>query len=484
MATAQEVPMQGGLDCFQTGNRIPHVEPGPLLQWLQSSRADSLEDYERRGGLRLLRAIRREGRDAGLQLLDKANVRGRAGGGFPVALKWWQLSQSHERTRYFICHANSFHSGFTKERYLIGVNPYALVESLYIAAYLAGAEQVLFCVSSHASAEEMAAIANAIRRFGDCKTTMELPVGESAPAISIKTVPALYIAGEETALIEALEGKPPQPRKKPHMPTTAGYFGKPTAVSNLESVLQASFALDVGAAEYRRTGTEAAPGTLLFSVTGDVERPGLYELPLGTNLQDVVYKYAQGCLLAQPIKMVFPGGLCSAPVRPDQMNVALDYDSLREAGLDLGSGNVIVVSGKRDLLDVARYLADFYRDESCGKCLPCKDGTYRASLLFRRLKDLDQPGVDWEHKILPPSKRATLPPILNGAPAGISYTDDAQGLDKIINICEFFKHRGDCHFSVEAATVMQTMTNIFREEFELARREAPLAMPAFNTSAL
>ena len=468
--------MVGRLDLHQTNSEVQHVSAGPLLTWMQSLQAASLQEYELKGGLTLLRSIARNGPDASLRLLDEANVRGRAGGGFPVALKWWLLAQSDSRPRYLICNANSFHTGFSKERYLLALNPYAVIETLSAAAYLSGADEVVLCVSEYCPPQDVKRIADAIAEFAAAEIFRDLLQGENQLRISMRVLPALYIVGEETALIEALEGREPQPRKKPPMPTASGYRDKPTVISNLESILQAGFALHVGPTSYRRTGTETAPGTLLFSVTGDVKRPGLYELPLGTNLQELVYTHAQGCNGSHSVKMVFPGGLCSAPVRREGMDIALDFDNLREAGMDIGSGSVIVVSESRDLLDVARQVADFYSDASCGKCLPCKDGTFRTSLMFRRLNNLDQTGVDWEHKSLPVSKRSMLPPILNDAPAGISYTDDVQGLDKIISMCEFFKHRGDCHFSVEAATSIQTMTSIFREEFEAARREASPAV--------
>ncbi len=447
---------------ISAGGTVPHIEAGPLLKWLQQLPGAA-------PGSDLLGELKSIGQDAGLRRLDEANVRGRAGGGFPVALKWWQLSQAGEGPKYFICNAHASQSGFSKERYLFGLNPYALVKSVLAGAYLSGADEAFLCVSAHFPQRDIAAVESVIQQFTNAGINDGLRTAGGPLPVSIKKLPAVYIAGEETALIEALEGKAPQPRRKPTLPAANGFRNRPTVVSNLESVLQATFALETGPIAYRRLGAEAAPGTLLFTVTGDVNRPGLYEMPMGVNLRELVFQCARGSAGPLGIKMVFPGGLCSAPLLPCQMDVALDFDSLKEVGLDLGSGMVVVISESRPLLSIATQLADFYRDASCGKCLPCKDGTDRASLMFRRLANLDQTGIDWEHRVLPVSNRATLPPILNSIPAGISYTDDLRGLDKIAGICEFFKHRGDCHFSVEAATALQTLLHLFRDEFEALR---------------
>ena len=221
---------------------------------------------------------------------------------------------------------------------------------------------------------------------------------------------------------------------------------------------------------YLWCGEPNAPGTLVFSVLGDVNRPGLYELPLGATLRELIDVHALGAR-GRGAKLALPGGLCSAPVTPEQFDIALDFDAFQDEGLDLGSGAVIVLEQGTSAVEAARQLARFFAAESCGKCPPCQDGTFRVSYMLDQLHRLDEPGIDWERKALQPSKRVSALPILgngaagNGA-AGISYTDNLQGLDKIAGLCEFFKHRGDCHFSVEAARMLQQFLAVFREEFE------------------
>jgi NADH-quinone oxidoreductase subunit F len=452
-----------------------HVQAGPLLRRMQALRATSLEEYIGAGGLRNLRSVVDGGREAAIAQLDQANVRGRAGGGFPAALKWWLLAQSQSATRHFICNANAAQPGGRKESYLLRLNPHFVLEALLTACWLSRATRALLCMPEGLEAEAQA-LRNAAEELEPAGVLEEIGTGGRQIALGIETVPSSYILGEETALLEALEGRAAQPRKKPPLPVSRGLFGEPTAVSNLETVLQAGLALAEGVQKYRQTGAEGAPGTLVFSLCGDVKRPGLYELPLGVTLRELVYRYGGGLAGDREFKMAFPGGVCSTPVTRAQLDLRLDFDSLVDAGTELGSGVVIVVGEGVSAVEIAREMAAFYFEASCGKCMPCKDGTRRVMLMLERLADIDRKSVDWGEKTLVPSKRSTGLVILSNTPAGISYTDAAQGIDKITHLAEFFKHRGDCRHSAEAANAIQGILHEFREEFEAER--AALAQAA------
>ncbi len=280
-----------------------------------------------------------------------------------------------------------------------------------------------------------------------------------------------YVAGEETALMELIEGKVALPRGKPPLPTARGLFGAPTVINNLETIMNAYYILKVGAEQYRRVGLPHAPGTLIFSLSGHANRPGLYELPLGTPLRQLIFEYGQGLLGGRELKAIFPGGISSAVLGPDSLHLTLDFDSLRDAGSELGSGAVIVIAEGTCMVQVARRLAEFFHDSSCGKCQPCKDGTGRTLVMLNRLDRLDEKSIDIAHRMLPPSRRTPSLKVLDN-PGGISYTDTVRGLDKIRHLCEFYKYRGDCHHSTEAANVIQSILSRFAHEFEHHRANA------------
>jgi NADH-quinone oxidoreductase subunit F len=275
-----------------------------------------------------------------------------------------------------------------------------------------------------------------------------------------------YIIGEETALMELIEGRIGRPRSKPPLPTARGVFSKPTVVNNLETVLHAHCILKVGAQKFREAGQPHAPGTLVFSLTGHVKRPGLYELPLGTKLRELIFDHGQGMLDDRPLKAVFPGGLSSPVLTPESLDVTMDFDSLREIDSDLGSGSVIVVGEPACMVQIAVHVNDFFYYSSCGKCQPCKDGTQRVGVMLQNLERLDEKSIDRAGKILPPSLRKRTLNVINNPIAGVSYTDTAEGLDKIRHLAEFYKYRGDCHHSTEAANSIQTLLKLFKSEFE------------------
>lgn len=464
-----------------------HVTRGPLLTELESQAGFTLEEYRAAGGYRLAAAIATaEDTEAFLLELDRAGVRGRAGGGYPTAHKWYLVSRKEGESKYFVCNANA-HPGDLKVPYLLGASPHKLIEAVAAAALLSGASTAYLAVPGWHSqlVQLLRGALDEVREAGLLGAGAF--GGRRSLEVQMFEIPDVYIAGEETALLEAIEGRAPRPRGKTPLPTSQGLFGSPTAVSNLETVLQAFLALRGGADAYRRWGTDTAPGTMIFELQGDVERPGLYELPLGTSLRDLVFGHGGGSGQRE-IKLIFPGGLSSAPVGADALDLALDYDSLRDAATDLGSGSVIVVSSEVAAPDLATELAAFFHHASCGKCRPCKDGTQRTLTMLGRLGELDKKSIDLVGRSMPAPKRRYALQILGQAPVtaptGISYTDMTDGLAKISELCEFYKFRGDCHHSTEAASVIQRLIELFRPEFEERANPSAASYTESETTAV
>jgi NADH-quinone oxidoreductase subunit F len=426
-----------------------------LIESLLSDAVGSFDDYVKLGGYDVVRRL--DDREQAIQTLDEAGLRGRAGGGYPTAHKWWLVSRQEDEEKYFICNANAGQAGGFKERYLLNANPRRIVEAVVTGARVVGARTAFIALPPQFSVEA--------RRLEEAIAEAAGFIGPDGHVFVYRSLGS-YIIGEETALMELIEGKIGRPRTKPPLPTARGVFSKPTAVSNLETVLHAHYILKNGADKFREYGQPHAPGTLVFSLSGHVKRPGLYELPLGTTLREIIWNHGQGLLDDRPLKAVFPGGLSSPVLGPESLDVAMDFDSLRDIDSDLGSGSVIVVTEPTCMVQVASQLNDFFYYGSCGKCQPCKDGTQRTSVMLHKLEHLDEKSIDRAGKVLPPSLRKRTLNVISNPIAGVSYTDTVEGLDKIRHLSEFYKYRGDCHHSTEAANSIQALLKLFKNEFE------------------
>lgn len=451
----------------------PHVHPGPLLTGVLSSAAATLDEYVLKGGYEVARRVASQASpDEVIQTLDEAGLRGRAGGGYPTAHKWWLVARQEAAEKYFVCNANAGQPGGFKERFLLGANPHLVVEAVVTGALAVGAVRALIALPVQLSEQARLLEAAAAEARGRGFLGDDVFGSGRRVEVNVFRTPGDYINGEETSLMELVEGRIGQPRGKPPLPTARGIFGSPTVVNNLETVLQAHHILKVGAEEYRRVGTPYAPGTMIFGLSGHVNRPGLYELPLGTTIRELVYEYGGGVPGGGGVRAVFPGGVSSPVLGADSLDVRLDFDSLREAESDIGSGAVIVAAEGTCMVRLAAKLADFFHLASCGKCQPCKDGTHRTGVMLNNLERLDEKSIDRIDKVLPASPRTRTLTVLSSTPAGVSYTDTAKGLDKIRHLCEFYKYRGDCHHSTEAANSIQSLIARFTDEFEHHRTSA------------
>jgi NADH-quinone oxidoreductase subunit F len=316
--------------------------------------------------------------------IKSSGLVGRGGAAFPTGIKWEGAAKAPGTEKYVICNADESEPGTFKDRILLIDDPHRTIEGMCIAAYAIGAGKgyiyiraeypYIFPVLENAlqEAREANLLGDGIQGSG-FSFDIEIRVGAGA-----------YICGEETALFESIEGKRGFPRVKPPFPTTHGLFGKPTVINNVETLCNVPLIISQGAADYRRTGTEKSPGPKLFCVSGDVAQPGLYEVPFGVTLQELL-EMAGGVAHEKNLQSVLFGGAAGAFATSEHLNVKMTFEDLRAAGLPLGSGVVMVFDETRDMRDVLKRLGHFFAHESCGKCYPCQMGTQRQKEILNRI---------------------------------------------------------------------------------------------------
>jgi NADH-quinone oxidoreductase subunit F len=339
----------------------------------------TLAVYRReRGGYEMLqRALELEPEDV-LAELQKSGIRGRGGAGFAMGTKASFIPKG-DMDKYVVCNADESEPGTFKDRELMQKNPHLLIEGICIAAYAVGANKAFVFIRGEYDLqatilEEALEEAKAADMIGD----LDLWVHRGAGA---------YICGEETALLDALEGKRGNPRLKPPFPAVQGLYRGPTLINNVETLMNAPLILRMGGEEYAKIGTERSTGTKVVSVSGCVQRPGNYEIELGVPSREIIYGLAGGPDEGRSIKCWFPGG-SSSPVLPgtdEYIDLPYDFDSMAKAGSMLGSGAIIVVDDSIPIVDVALKTAKFYRHESCGKCTPCREGTNWTVKMLERI---------------------------------------------------------------------------------------------------
>ena len=330
-----------------------------------------------------------------LQEMLDSEVRGRGGAGFAMGKKMSFIPKG-SMDKYIVCNADESEPGTFKDRELMQKNPHLLIEGMLIAGYAIGANKSFIFIRgeySHQADVLDAAVAEARaagyigERILDSTHTQDLVVHRGAGA---------YICGEETALLDALEGKRGNPRLKPPFPAVQGLYRGPTLINNVETLMNAPHILRMGGAEFAKLGTQNSTGTKVVSVSGCVQRPGNYEIELGVPTREIIYDLAGGPPEGRSIKAWFPGG-SSAPVLPgtdEYMDLPYDFDALAKAGSMLGSGAIIVVDDSISIVDVALKTAKFYRHESCGKCTPCREGTNWTVKMLERIQSGEATPMD------------------------------------------------------------------------------------------
>lgn len=355
-----------------------------------------LEEYRQHQGYQAFEQALKQSPAAIIESIKQSGLVGRGGAAFPTGLKWASAAQAAGSPKYVICNADEAEPGAFKDRVLMEDNPHAIIEGMLIAAYAIGAtkgyiyirgEYLLPCRVMEAAVEEAQTAGWLGERILGSDFSFDIEIRRGAGA---------YICGEETALFESIEGKRGFPRLKPPFPTTHGLFGKPTVINNVETLANIPLILRLGTAEYRHLGTPQSPGPKLFCLSGDVNRPGLYEVPLGVPLRHLIEDWGQGIRNGNQFQAALIGGAAGAFATPQHLDVPLSFEGLRAAGIPLGAGVVTVFDSHRDLRDAFHRLARFFAEESCGKCYPCQMGTQRQlEIMERVLHGKPRPG-DWE----------------------------------------------------------------------------------------
>ena len=354
--------------------RLGHVDPA------------SLGSYRAAGGYEMLRRAIHLGPQGVIREVRDAKLMGRGGAAFPTHIKWDAVAANPVRPKYVVCNADESEPGTFKDRVLMEADPYALVEALTVMGYACGAEQgFIYIRGEYPTAEgRLQHAIDTARAHGFLGADV---MGEGFTFdIEIRRGAGAYIAGEETALINSLEGKRAEPRNKPPFPAQSGLFGKPTAVNNVETLLSVLEILRVGGPAYAAVGTPASTGTRLFCLSGCVETPGLYEYDFGVTLRDVI-DGAGGVAGGRRLQAVLLGGAAGVFVGPSALDMPLTFEGVRAADATLGSGVVLVLDDTVSVPDLLRRITQFFRDESCGQCVPCRVGTVRQEELVARLAD-------------------------------------------------------------------------------------------------
>jgi NADH-quinone oxidoreductase subunit F len=348
-------------------------------------RATALAEYQAGGGYSALRRALSLTPAEVIAEVKAAGLVGRGGAAFPTGLKWEGAAQAPGTPKYVVCNGDEAEPGTFKDRVIMEEDPHLVLEGLIIAAFAIGAPHgYIFIRAEYPQAfRVMTEAVAASRRAGLLGRNI---LGSSFSFdVELRRGAGAYICGEETALFEAIEGKRGFPRVKPPFPTTQGLFGHPTAINNVETLCNVPLVLAQGAAQYRQVGTQKSPGPKLFCLSGDVECPGLYEVPFGVSLRHLLYDLAGGLHPGHRLQAILFGGAAGAFATEQNLDVGLSFEDLRAAGLPLGSGVITVFDETRDLRDVVLRLARFFADESCGKCYPCQLGTQRQYEIMQRV---------------------------------------------------------------------------------------------------
>jgi len=382
-APGSSVTCAGGATAPQAWERDRRA-PLRLLARVGVADPTSLSSYRDHGGYGALARAIELGPDATIQQITDAKLLGRGGAAFPTGVKWRAVADQTVMPKYVICNADESEPGTFKDRVLMEQDPFAVVEALTIAGLSTGAEHgFVYIRGEYPLATERLADAIAQARAAGLLGP-DVMGGGAAFDIELRRGAGAYICGEETALFNSIEGKRGEPRNKPPFPVTHGVFGKPTSINNVETLVNVLQILSVGVDAYTALGTPDSTGPRLFCLSGHVERPGVYEHPHGVTLGEAIAA-AGGVRGARTLKAILLGGAAGGFVGPDRLDARLTFEDARQGGYTLGSGVIMVLDEGTDLVDLCLRIARFFRDESCGQCVPCRVGTVRQEEALHRL---------------------------------------------------------------------------------------------------
>lgn len=356
-----------------------------LLSYHHIPDVHKLEVFERAGGYEMMKACFDKEPDVIKEEVKNSGLRGRGGAGFPTGVKWGFFSKDRAAKKYLICNADESEPGTFKDRYLVEKNPHILIEGIVISAFALGIQKGYIYIRGEFYQQAMI-LENALKEAYAKNYLGKNILGKNFDFdLYVHRGAGAYICGEETGLISSLEGKKGQPKLKPPFPAIKGYRGLPTMVNNVESLAAVPWIMRFGADAYKKWGSEKSPGTKLFSISGDVNKPGVIEVPLGTTLIEIIEVHCGGMRNGNKLKAVIPGGSSSPVFNADEANIVkMDYEDVAAKGSMLGSGAVIVIDETRHMGDILKYTLEFYHHESCGQCTPCREGTGWLESIFKR----------------------------------------------------------------------------------------------------
>lgn len=410
----------------------------------------SIEGYVSTGGYKALEKALNELKPEGvIKEVKKSGLRGRGGGGFPTWRKWEFVAGAAGDEKYLCCNAAEGEQGTFKDRCLIRSNPHQLIEGIIIASYAVGARKsYLYITESYR--KEIAVLEKALQEAKEKRYIGEKILGTVFSLdICIHKCPNKYVAGEETAMMEVIEGRAAKPwQKPPHYPANRGLYGKPTIVNNTGTLSNIPHIVLKGGEWFSKIGSPKSPGNMLFTLTGDINRPGVYELPLGITLKELINNCGNGLKNGRGFKAAFLPG--NPPLTESQIDAPLDFDSLKEIGSGLGCAAVVVLGDRTCVVDTTLGFSRFRMEESCGQCPPCQMGTAKMARLLQKIED------------------------------GQGEMDD---LVNIENTCSSSKGQGYCHLLSGAAFIVEGAVRHFRKEFEahIHERKCPLRSSTGNS---
>lgn len=404
-------------------NRIVNI----LLPTTRQAETESISPYRARGGyLGLERSLGREPREI-VENIAQSGLQGRGGAAFPAGRKWQLSARTPAQVRYIVVNGAEDEPGSFKDRYLMQCYPHLVLEGALIAAYAIQAQHIFLYVNEAFDAAQ-ASLKCALEEL----TNSDLPK-DFRPAFQLFPAPQTYVAGEDSAALEVLEGKPPIPRKKPPYPAESGYRGLPTLVHNVETLAHVPFIMREGADRYRKIGTAASPGTMLFYLNEDFVRPGIYELPFGTPLRHLVEKVGGGLKEGKRLKAILPGGPSTAFLPAAALDLPLEHQAFKDSGSSLGCGNIRLIPEEACMVEVSLEIAEFFARESCGKCPQCRMETNIFVTILKKI---------------------------------LSGEGNEAALAQIETVATFSRGKGDCGLIHMAATPLLSALRHFREDFQ------------------
>lgn len=406
-----------------------------LSKYFVTGKTFSMDEYMQDGGYKAAREMfDRFDSKALIEEVKKSNLRGLGGAGFPCGMKWSFVPQNTGKPVYLTVNADEGEPGTFKDKYILTHCPHLLVEGIIIASYATGVHKAFVYIRGE-YVEPYQRLVKAVQDAYDRGMLGKNIFGRDfALDIVVHRGAGAYICGEETGLLESLEGKKGFPRLKPPFPAVVGLFGCPTVINNVETLSYLPFVLNRGAEAFAKLGSDKNGGMRLFSVSGHVKKPGVYELPLGISLREIIYEHAGGLRdESKKLKAVVPGGLSAAVLKADEIDVGMDFDQLRAKGTMAGSAGIIVMDETADMVQNLIVTMRFYAHESCGQCSPCREGT------------------GWVYKILDRIGRG------HGKPGDV---------ENLLDICNFMGGTTICALADGAAMPLRSYLTKFRSEFD------------------